>query len=178
MPSSIPRPADDEFAPYYTPYIAALPAGDVLTTLEHDLADTLTLFHATPEARGTFRYAPGKWSVKDVVNHIIDAERIFAYRALRIARGDQTPLATFAENAYAVSANADDRTIADLAAELEAVRHATLMLFRSFRVDVMTIRGTASGFPVTPRALAHILAGHARHHVNVLRERYGLGAIS
>jgi hypothetical protein len=175
MPASIERPADDEFAPYYAPYIAALPPGDVLTTLEHDLADTLALLRAMPEARGTFRYAPDKWSVKDVVNHIIDAERIFAYHALRIARGDQTPLPAFEENAYAIRAEADSRSVADLATELETVRHATLTLFRSLRPDVMTIRGVANGFPVTPRALAYITAGHARHHIRVLRERYGLG---
>ena len=175
MPSSIERPAADEFAPYYAAYIAELPAGDVLSILEHDLTDILTLLRATPEAQGSFRYAPDKWSVKDVVQHIIDCERIFAYRALRIARGDQTPLPGFSENDYATHAAVDSRTCADLTAELAAVRHATLALFRSFRLDVMTLRGTANNFPVTPRAAAYIAAGHARHHMNVLRERYGLG---
>jgi hypothetical protein len=170
--SSLSRPGTDEFSPYYTPYVARVPDGDLLATLESQLGETLALLRAVGPERSLHRYAPGKWSMRDLVQHLSDAERIFAYRALRIARGDETPLPGWDENRYAPAANADRRSWPDLIAELAAVRAATLALFRGLDADAFARRGIANGQPVTVRALVWIIAGHERHHVAVLRERY------
>jgi uncharacterized damage-inducible protein DinB len=174
----IPRPDASEHLPYYGKYVDRVPDGDLLRTLRDQLDETLALVRGVDESQGGHRYAPGKWSIRDVLSHVIDAERIFAYRALRIARGDQTPLESFDENAYAEAADADARTLADLAEELEHVRRANLSLFASLGDEALARRGTASGGVVSVRALAWIIAGHERHHVALLRERYlpGLGA--
>ncbi|WP_420126623.1 DinB family protein [Longimicrobium sp.] len=174
----IPRPDASEHLPYYSKYVDRVPDGDLLQTLRAQLDDTLALVRGLDEAQGGHRYAPGKWSIRGVLNHLIDAERIFAYRALRIARGDQTPLESFDENAYAEESNADARTLADLAGEMEHVRRASLSLFASLSDEALARLGTASGGPVSVRALAWIIAGHEAHHVALLHERYllGLGA--
>ncbi len=176
MSIPIPRPAADEFAPYYGRYIQSVPEGGVLNTLESNLADTLQLLRATPDERGTFRYQPGKWSVNDVIGHITDAERVSTYRALRFARGDRTPLEGFDENEYAAAAGADGRSIEEMAQELEHVRRATIAFFRSLDPEAFSRRGIANGHEVSVRALAYIIAGHSLHHVNILRERYKLGS--
>ncbi len=166
------RPDDAEYAAFYAGYIAAVPDGDILASLREGGDELATLLASVPEARAGFRYARDKWTVREVVGHVIDAERIFAYRALRIARGDATPLAGFDENAYARAAGSDARTMADLAGEVAVVRDGTLRLFESMPEDAWLLRGIANGQPITVRALAYILAGHARHHARVLRERY------
>lgn len=171
-PPMIPRPDASEFLPFYGTYIDKVPDGDLLQMLRTQLDDTLALVRGLPEERGAHRYAPGKWSVREVLGHVIDAERIFAYRALRIGRGDATPLASFDENAYAENSGADARTLADLADELEHVRLGNIALFRSLGEEGLARRGTASGAEVTARALAWIVAGHELHHVGLLRERY------
>jgi uncharacterized damage-inducible protein DinB len=125
-----------------------------------------------PDARGDHRYAEDKWSIRQLVGHVSDAERNFTYRARRIARGDATPLAAFDENAYAETAGSERRTLSSLAAELKAVREATLALFSSLPDDAWTRTGTASGKMVSVRALAYIAAGHAQHHLKILKERY------
>ena len=168
----IPRPDASEHLPYYAKYVDRVPDGDLLQTLREQLDETRALVGGLDEAQGGHRYEPGKWSIREVLNHVIDAERIFAYRALRISRGDQTPLESFDENAYATAANADARTLADLADELQHVRLANLALLRSLSDEALARRGTASGGPVSVRALAWIIAGHERHHVALLRERY------
>lgn len=168
----IPRPDASEFLPYYGKYIDRVPDGDVLQTLDDGLGEMMALARGLPEERGGHRYAPEKWSIREVLGHIMDAERIFAYRALRIARGDATPLASFDENAYVPAGRFDARTLADLAEEYEAVRRATLLLFRSTDDEALQSRGVASGAGVTARALAWIIAGHERHHLTLLRERY------
>ena len=175
MASSAPalaRPAADEFSAYYTPYVARVPDGDLLATLGAQLGETIALLRGITPERSLHRYAPGKWSMRDVVQHLCDAERIFAYRALRIARGDETPLPGWDENRYAPVAGADRRPWPELIAELEAVRAATLALFRGLDAEAFARRGVANGQPVTVRALAWIITGHERHHVAVLRERY------
>lgn len=166
------RPSAAEFAPFYANYIAGVPDGDVLDTLSWQLGDTLAYLRGLPAPQHGHRYAEGKWSVKEVVGHMADAERIFAYRMLRIARGDETPLAGFEENAYVRAANFDARPLAALASEFESVRRATLTLVRSFDQEALLRQGTANGYPVTVRALAYIIAGHERHHVEILRTRY------
>lgn len=168
----IPRPDASEYLPYYGKYIDRVPDGDLVKTLRAQLDETLALVRGLDDEQGGHRYAPGKWSIREVLQHVIDAERIFAYRALRIARGDATPLASFDENAYAEASNADARTLADLSDELEHVRLSTLALLRPLDGEALARRGTASGAEVSVRALAWIIAGHELHHVSVLRERY------
>lgn len=171
MPA-IPRPSADEFAPYYGRYINAVPDGDVLALLERQIGETLALLRTIPEARGSHRYAPGKWSIKEVLGHMADTERVFAYRALRFARGDRTPLPGFEQNDWVPFSNADARPLGELAEELRLVRGATVALFRGLDDAALARRGTASGVEFTTRALAWIIAGHERHHLRVLGERY------
>ena len=171
----IARPQPDEYAPYYGGYISRVPEGDLLAMLGVQVDDTLALLRSIPEARGTQRYAPDKWSIKEVVGHICDTERIMSYRALRIARADQTPLPGFEQNDYVPAGHFDQRTLADLGEELSAIRQATLHLFRHFDAAALIRRGTAGGNAFTPRALGYVIAGHERHHVDILKAKY-LGA--
>jgi hypothetical protein len=166
------RPDVSEFAPFYAGYVAGMPDGDAVALLRDGGSELDAALRRIPESRGGFRYAKGKWSIREVVGHLIDAERIFSYRALRIARGDATPLPAFDENEYVRAAGSDRRTIADLADELRIARESTVRLFASLADDAWPRRGVASGKEVTVRALAWITAGHARHHLTVLRERY------
>jgi DinB superfamily len=168
-------PGPDEYGAYYGRYIAQVPAGaDILDLLARQRVSTLARFAAVPEARGAYRYAPGKWTVREVLVHLSDVERIMAYRALRVARGDTTPLPGFDENAYAPLSNAEAHPLAALVEEWGDVRRATLSLFRHLAPEAWTRRGTASDAPVTARALAWIIAGHERHHLGTLAERYGV----
>lgn len=174
--SSVP-PADDEYGAPYASYVSRIPPGeDILALLARQREETLGRFNPVAEGRGTHRYAPGKWSVKEVVVHLSDTERIMAYRALRIARGDETPLPGFDENAYTPLAGADGQPLAALVTEWGQVREATVSLFRHLPAAAWTRRGSASGMPVSVRALAWIIAGHERHHLGTLAERYGLWA--
>lgn len=166
------RPDATEHPAYFAKYIELVPEGDVLATLEAQRDELARTFGTIPEARGDFAYAPGKWTIKELLCHVIDAERVFAYRAMRFARGDQTPLPGFDENVWAPASGANDRTLADLVEELMAVRGATLALFRHLPADSAGRRGVASGKDVSVRALAYVIAGHPAHHLRVLRERY------
>jgi hypothetical protein len=166
------RPAAAEFNEFYGAYIALVPDGDVRELLEHQAADSARYIRSRGDAWAMSRYAPGKWSVKEVINHVTDAERIFTYRALCIARGDQAQLASFDENAYVPLANSDARTATDLLEELAAVRAATMKLVRSFDAAAWARKGNASGHPITVRALAYIVCGHELHHLRILKERY------
>jgi len=143
------------------------------TTL-YPLAETVRLLRGIGDEKARFAYAPGKWTVKEVVGHINDAERIFAYRALRFARGDEQPLTGFDENVYAPAGRFNDRSIGDLLDEFEAIRAATIHLFRNLNDDELARRGTANNNPITVRAIAYVVAGHERHHVKLLHERYGV----
>lgn len=166
-------PAADEHVPYYGKYIAQL-SGDVYEALQSQAKSTAKLLAATTESKAEYRYAPNKWSVKQVVGHLADGERVFSYRALRFARADPTELPGFDENAFVDQADFDRRTLRDLATELAAVRTATLALFGGLTPEELLRRGTANAGPVSVRALAAIIAGHERHHVGLLRDRYGL----
>jgi uncharacterized damage-inducible protein DinB len=152
--------------------VAEVPEGNLLVTLAVQREATAALLATIPEARAEDRYAAGKWSIKEVVGHVADAERVFAYRALRIARADMTPLPGFDENKWVAAAGVHRRTLADLAAELHAVRESTLALFQGFDAEAWPRLGIASEHPVSARALAWIVAGHELHHVRILRERY------
>ena len=166
------RPDPSEYAAFYAGYIAKVPDGDLVGVLEANLEEFVRTLGPLAEVRGGFAYAPGKWTLKEVIGHVIDAERVFSYRAMRIARGDETPLPGFDEQAWVPQSGANDRTIADLLAELRAVRAATVALLRHLPADAVTRSGTASGNGVTVRALAWIIAGHPMHHLGILRERY------
>lgn len=170
MPST--RPASDEHAPYYASYVAQVPDGDVIATLAEQIGETLDLLRPLGDEQALFRYAPGKWSVKDVLTHMIDAERVFMYRALSFARGATDSLPSFDENAWAPAAEADAVPLDELLDEFAAVRSATVSMLAHFPPDAWRRRGIASGKGVTVRALAWITAGHERHHRRVLQERY------
>jgi uncharacterized damage-inducible protein DinB len=169
------RPEPTEHLPYYARYIALVPDGDVLGTLGRQIEDTLSALKGLSPERSQHRYAPGKWSVRQVVGHVADAERVFAYRALAFARGDQTELPGFDENTYAEASPAALRPLPDVLEDLAAVRRATVSLLRGLEPDAWSRSGVANGNPISVRALAWIVAGHERHHLQVLRERY-LGA--
>lgn len=166
------RPAATEFAPYYAGYVASVPEGDLLETMERQLGELHALPDLFPEERGDHAYAPGKWTVKEVLGHCADTERIFAYRLLRVARGDRTPLPGFDQDEYVPSAGSAARSVRSLVDELVAVRHATLALARGLPAEAWGNTGVASGFDVSARALGYITAGHLAHHLTVLRERY------
>jgi len=168
------RPAASEYAPFYHGYVEAVPDGDIVELLRSGGRELVEAIGRISEDRGGFRYGPEKWSIREVLGHLIDAERIFSYRALRVGRGDRTPLASFDENAYVKTAGSDARTIADLVRELAAVREATVLLFESLPDEAWGEQGVASGKDVSLRALAYITAGHARHHLRILRERYAI----
>jgi hypothetical protein len=170
------RPDTGEFDPYYARYIDRVPDGDVATLLEQQIGETVAALRAVPAARATYRYAPGKWSIAEVLGHLIDAERIFTYRVLRIARADRTPIEGFDENEYVPAGEFDRRSLGELIEEFNTVRRATLALVRGLPAVAWTRMGTASGKPVSVRALIYITAGHERHHLGTLRERYGVGA--
>lgn len=167
-------PAEGEYAPFYAGYVALASQGDLLTRLEAQVQEVSELLRGLSEEEALARYAPGKWSVKEVAGHLADTERIMSYRALRIARGDTTPLPGFDENTFVATAGFDARPLASLVEEWETVRRASLFLLRGFDGEAAARAGTASGAPITARALAYIIAGHVAHHLEILRTRYSL----
>lgn len=169
------RPEPDEIPSHYVGYIKRVPELDPVMVCAEQIEETTALLRGLSEAAGLYRYERGKWSIKEVVGHLADVERIMAYRALRIARGDTTPLPSFDENAYVPVAKFDSRSLADLMGELRTARAATLALLRTFDAEAWRRRGTASGKPVSVRALGYMIPGHERHHVEILKTRYGVG---
>lgn len=168
------RPEPSEYAEWYKGYVARVPEGDIVSSLRDGQDRMKETLGTLPESIGERRYAEGKWTVRTVIGHMIDAERIFSYRALRIARGDATPLPSFDENAFAGAAESDARRMAELVAELLSVRDSTTRLFASLPDGAWARIGTASNAPVSVRALAFITAGHALHHLSVLKDRYDI----
>ncbi len=166
------RPEPTEYAESYANYVSKVPGTDVLGVLESQRLQMLQLFAGRSERDGSFRYAPGKWTVKEVLGHITDTERIYAYRALRFARADHTPLPGFEGDDYVRSGAFGDRTLASLAEEFGAVRSASISLFRSLKEEAWSRRGIADKKEMTVRALAFITAGHQMHHRIILEERY------
>ncbi len=166
------RPDANEYDLYYGKYISLVPDGDVVATLSQQLDETLTLLRGLSVAQADSRYALDKWSIKEVVGHVIDTERIFGHRVFRFARNDQTPLPGFEQDDYVRAADFGNRQLDDLAAEFEHVRRANLYLLRSLDDAAWLRRGVASGSEVSVRALAYIIAGHERHHMHIVRTRY------
>ena len=166
------QPQPQEYGAYFHTYISKVKTDDILLTLADARQTTLDFFKNLPKEKWDYCYAPGKWSIRELLQHLIDGERVFAYRALRIARNDQTPLPGFDENLFAENAHADARTAASLLAEYKTVRTATLHLFKSFNEEDFNRIGTSSNSPASPLAIAFIIAGHELHHLGIIRERY------
>lgn len=171
--SELLRPGAGEYGEYYQQYVDLAPDDDVLAGLREQGAATQAFLAEIPEERGSFRYAPGKWSIKEVVGHLLDTERVFAYRAMTVARGDTTALPGFDQDDWVSVASFDARSLADLARELDAARKAHLALFSTLAGEDGARVGSANGLPLSARAVPFICLGHERHHLNVLRERYG-----
>ncbi|MBA3323661.1 MAG: DinB family protein [Pyrinomonadaceae bacterium] len=169
----IKAPDAGEYPSFYETYVSLVPGeGGVVVALEQQLAEMLALLGGLSAAQADSRYAPGKWSVKELVGHVIDSERVFAYRALSFARGDTTPLPGFDQDVFADRANFGACSVPDLAAEFEHVRRANLHLFRQFDEEAWGRRGVANNSEITVRALAYGIAGHELHHRKILRTRY------
>ncbi|MBR9989003.1 MAG: DinB family protein [Gemmatimonadetes bacterium] len=170
------RPDPGEYNAYYDRYVALVPAGDIIALLTVQLDDTTALLRDLSEEQALHAYAPGKWSIKEVLGHMMDAERIFMIRALRFGRGDATPLPSFDENAYAPAGAFNARPLASLMSEFTAVRRATVALLAGLPADAWQRTGIASGYPVSVRGLAWITAGHELHHRQILAQRYLVAA--
>lgn len=165
------RPAETEHAAFYGRYIALVPEADVLGAMSAQLDETLAFWRSIPEAQGDVCHAPYTWTVKQVIGHLTDSERIFGYRALRFARGDATPLPGFEDDDYAKAGGYERLSLANVVREFEAVRRSSLWLFRNFPEPAWVRTGEANGSGVSVRALAFIIVGHARHHGGILRKR-------
>jgi uncharacterized damage-inducible protein DinB len=172
MKPGLPEPT--EYAPFYAGYVKNVTEDDIVAAIEAQTRETAALLARIGEEKASYRYGPDKWSVKEVVGHVTDAERIFAYRALAIARGDKASLPGFDEQEYMRSAGFEQRSMTSIAEEYAAARQATLALFRGFSDEAWQRSGTANNTGISVRAIAHICLGHERHHLNVLRERYGV----
>ena len=169
----IERPTDVEFAPFYAAYVSLVPETDIIEVLEGQAADVRQRTSAFIPAREQFRYADGKWTVREVLGHVTDAERVFGFRAFCFSRGDENPLPGFDENDYVARSGFDRRNLADLVQEFGQLREANLAVLRRLDDDAWKRMGTASGKPVSVRALAYIMAGHVRHHLHILSTRHG-----
>jgi hypothetical protein len=166
------RPDASEYAPYYEKYVTLVQGEDVLRAMGAQIEATLTALRKVTPQDSLRRYAPGKWSVREVLGHMIDGERIFAYRALRFARNDRTELPGFEQDDYVPAGRFDDRPWEDLIGEFEAVRRANILMFRGFDGDAWSRRGVASENEMSVRALAYVIAGHELHHMGVIRAKY------
>jgi len=162
-----------EYAPYQEAYIKLVSdEWNITEELEVSLAKFIDFVRDIPFDKYDYRYAEGKWDIKDIIQHVIDSERIFAYRALRIGRGDKTPLPGFEEADYGAAADAGRRHLQELLTELSLVRHSTINLFKSFREEELGRTGTASNYTVSARALGFLIIGHQNHHIKIFKERY------
>jgi hypothetical protein len=167
------RPDPSEYAPHFQAYMEhAKSADDILAALETQVGEIRTLVGGLDEAGAGHRYAEGKWSIREVIGHVADAERVFGYRAMCIARGETASLPSFDENVYAANAGHDARPLSDLLDELAELRSANLRMWRGLTPASWTRLGVANNKEITPRAIAYVTLGHARHHMAILRERY------
>jgi len=166
------KPETTEYAPYFGKYISLVPDGDLVATLENQIETTVKLLRGLGEEKGGHRYAPGKWSIKEMIGHLIDTERVFAYRALCFARNDRTPLPSFEQDGFVAGADFDSLRLTHLTDEFAAVRRANVHLFRHLKEDAWLRRGTASDNEMSTRAAAYIIAGHELYHLDILKTRY------
>ena len=167
-------PDPSEYAPAHAAYVALVEENDILSAMEQQSSATQKLLAALDETRAGFRYRDDKWSIKEVIGHVADAERIIGYRALAVARGETQPLPGFDENEYVRNANFDEWRVGDLAEQYALVRRANIVLFKNLQAEAWERRGTANGQSVSVRGLVYVIVGHERHHLGILRERYNL----
>jgi uncharacterized damage-inducible protein DinB len=172
MPLTINRPQPEEYPDYYQPYMDVLQEGDVLYLLEKQAVDLQHIFRNLDDKRTEEAYAEGKWTIKELLQHMIDSERIFAYRALCISRGEEASLPGYDEDKYVYNSMANSRLIKDMLEEYEVVRRSSLIMFRSFTSEMLDTYGVGNGKRVTVRGIIHVLAAHEQHHMNILQERY------
>lgn len=166
------KPQPGEYAPYYDKYVSLISGDDILAILEKQPSESVALLATRKPGEGDFRYAPGKWSVKEVLGHVMDAERVFSYRALRIARNDKTPIEGFEQDDYVKYGSFSQCSLAALLEEFCSVRQATVSLFRGLDPAAWVRRGVANKNEVSVRAIAYIIAGHELHHKKILQEKY------
>jgi hypothetical protein len=166
------RPTTSEYDPYYEGYVSLVPEAEIIPALENQMDELSKLFKNVPEERGTFAYEDGKWTVKELLSHVIDGERMFGYRAFRIGRGDKTPIEGFEQDGYIENSHANRRPIAELIEEFTLLREANLMFFENLKDEDWLRTGTANNVEISVRSLAWIMVGHVRHHVAILKERY------
>lgn len=171
--STTSRPVPDEYAPPFEKYIRLVPAGDIWEILQAQFIEVRGLLGDVSDQNSLVHHPPYTWSIRQVLGHITDCERVFGYRALRIARGDATPLASFDEAAWMANANFDRWPLAELLAEFELVRRSHLLLFAYLEPDAWLRRGVVGNHPATVRAFAYIMVGHAKHHLDIVRKRLG-----
>jgi uncharacterized damage-inducible protein DinB len=169
------RPRPEEHNPYYSRYISLVPEADIVATLRRQADETRSLLRKLTEDQGNYRYAPDKWSVKEMLGHLSDTERVFAYRALSIARNDKTPLPGFEQDDYVRFGPFAQRSLAEVAEDIAAVRQSSLSLLGQLDETAWGRSGTANNSPASVRAIAFIMAGHELHHRNVLKEKYKIG---
>ncbi len=175
---TIGRPSPDEYLPYYEGYVSLVPETDILGVLEAQATAMIAWAATVPPDKETYRYAPGKWSPRQVLGHVNDGERVFGYRAFAIGRGDTASLPGYDQQEYMARSRFDERTLAEHAAEFAHLRAGNLLALRTFDEADWRNMGTANGAPASTRALAWIMAGHLRNHLKVLAERYGLGGFT
>jgi uncharacterized damage-inducible protein DinB len=168
------RPASDEYGAYYANYINKVPEGDILVLLAQQIDSLCLMLAGLSDEQANYRFGPNEWSIKEVVGHMNDAERVFAYRTLRFSRGDETPLPGFDQDIYVKESNYSQRSLADLLQEFELLRRANLLVFKNLSPEAYLRRGTASNYPFTVRALLYIMVGHVNHHVGSLRTDYSI----
>jgi hypothetical protein len=166
------RPEKTEYNPYYETYVSLVPEAQILSALEKQQAELVDVFKEIGEDKAAYSYAEGKWTIKELIGHLSDGERIFGYRALRIARADETPLEGFEQDGYIENSNFKNTKLSDLTAELLYLRKANLIFFQNLTSEAWQRTGTASDSKVSVRALAFIMVGHIRHHLNILKTRY------
>ncbi len=166
------RPAKGDYAEYYQPYINLIKGDDIFRTLVEQNLESQNILNSFPESKGNFSYAKGKWSVKEVIGHLMDVERVFAYRALCIARGETKSLPSMEQDDYVKNGNFNNRQLFDLIYEYRLIRESNILLYGSFDKSVLNNKGNINGFDTTVLALIFITAGHEKHHLNILMEKY------
>lgn len=165
-------PGSDEYVHFYTTYIEVVDKGNIINTLNAQMHECYTLINTVPAEKAYYAYAPGKWTLKEVIGHMIETERVFCFRTLAISRGEQQPLPNMNQEEYIEGNNYNQRTLANLANEYLAVRVSTLHLLNSMTKEMIEKTGKIGESEISVRALAFIIAGHERHHINILREKY------
>lgn len=166
------KPQIGEYEPYYKRYIDMIPSDNIIEVLENQIKDIEELIKYINEEKSYYRYAENKWSIKEILGHLIDTERVMTYRALRISRKDSNPLAKFDQNLFIKESNFDSIPLKLIAEELLLIRKSTILMFKGMTESMMLNRGILNGHDITARALAYIIAGHTFHHLQVIKERY------